>query len=302
MAVSAIYGGVSANNSAKANAKATELAAFVNSRNSVHAGLINSAATLQAAKVSNAVNTMAATFGAEQTWDVAQYNADLKFLIGDYNADLLDSEAVSILEGAKIDIKNMEDAAARSKGAILASYGASGAQINETDSVAEAIIDSETQFEINKFIIRHGADIQVTKIRNEAARSRWDGYVAAQQVLYEGGQKSKEILFQGAINNMGGMAQSGIDASAIMANARIGAANITNAGGVDAQKFRIAGNQAMNDGLFKAGASTVGGTIDSKTASLNTGTPASAPDFKVNGPSNISNTQYGNYSGSLLTS
>ena len=264
-AASAIYSGISASNIAKANAKNAELAALENSRNSVHAGLINSNAITNAAMASSAVNMATAIFGAEQNWNVAQYNADLKMLVGDYNADLLDSEAFSILEGAKVDVKNIEDAAKRSKGAILASYGASGAQINSTDSVADAIIDSDTQAEINKFIVRHGADIQATKVRNEAARSRWDGYMSAQQILYEGSQRSTSMLFQGATRSLGNLAQASIDSRATMANAMIGASNITNAGAVDSTKYQIQANQSMNDGLFTAGSVAIKGSIDEKT-------------------------------------
>ena len=301
MAVSAVYGGVSASNTAKANARSAERAAFDNARNNVHAGLINSNAITNAMLASNAVNAATSIFGAEQNWNVAQYNADLKMLVGDYNADLLDSEAFSILEGAKVDVKNIEDAAKRSKGAILASYGASGAQINSTDSVADAIIDSDTQAAINKFIIRHGADIQATKVRNEAARSRWDGYMSAQQILYEGSQRSTSMLFQGATRSLGNLAQASIDASATMANAMIGASNITNAGAVDSTKYRIQANQSMNDGLFTAGSVAIKGSIDSKTGSETAGRGITVPDSNVRGPSNISDTQYNNYSGSLLT-
>jgi len=295
----AVYSGVQANNTEKANANAAEWAAFTNSRNNLTMGIRNANAITKAAMISMASNRAMSFLGAQQDWDIARYNADLKMLVGDYNADILDNEAVTIWEKAGLDVQQIEDESARTKGHILASYGASGAQINATDSVADAMIDESTRSAMNVFIVRHSADIQAQKVHNEAARSRWDGYMAAKQILYEGNLRASGTLIEGGIRNESRMAQAMIDSSATFENSKMGSLSIVNTGNADAQSYRNKGTTAMNNGLFTAAAQSA----NLYTSSSNGGTGKGITVESNYSPltSDVGTTEYGSYSGSLLT-
>jgi len=289
-AVTGIAGGITSRNVANRNANNALAASMYNSRMNLQAGLINANAITAATMASNAATWALAQIGAHDTMAITEYNADLKMLVADYNAQVISQEAYYIWDAANTDVTLIERDLARTKGDILVSYGASGAQINETDSVADAMIAAGTEAELNKFIVRHGADIQATKIRNEAARSRWDGYVAAQQITYEGSMSAQGQLLQAGVNIAGNTAQGRINAATTFANAQIGASNTMFAGMSDAASYRAQGQQAFTNGLFQAGAQIATGYLASKVP-----TPVSDPTR------NIYPMRSGTDYGSLLT-
>jgi len=294
-AASAIYGGISGSSAAKRNANNALAVSLYNSRMNLQTGLLNANAITAATMASNAASWAIAQIGAHDTMAIAEYNADLKMLVADYNAQVISQEAYYIWDAANTDVTLIERDLARTKGDILVAYGASGVQINETDSVADAMIAAGTEAELNKFIVRHGADIQALKVRNEAARSRWDGYVAAQQITYEGSMGAQSQLMQAGINIAGNTAQGRINASTTWANAQIGAANVLFGGVTDSASYRAQSSQAMTNGMFQAGAQGAQAYFAYKMPASQSaqGTPATS--------SNVYPTRSGTEYGSLLT-
>lgn len=271
MAVSAIASGISGSNAAKRNARNTLAMSLYNSQESLRMGVVNANAITAATNASNAATWAVAQIGAKDTWDIAQYNADVRMLVGNYNSDVLLQEARYVWEAANADVTLLERDLARTKGNILTSYGASGAQINATDAVAMALTDAGTEAEINKFIVRHSADIQAAKIKNEAARSRWDGFMAAQQILYEGGMSSMGQYAQAGINIAGNTAQGRIDAASTLYNAQTQSRGMFYGGQVQAREYNAQASQAMTNGLFQAGASIASSYINSRMPTATAG-------------------------------
>ena len=271
-AAGSVMAGSQAQKTAQANQRATEAAANLTAQNTLYAGIENAAIITAAARANNATIQALASFNAEQDWDLAKYNSDLRMMVSDYNAQIIEREAFDIWEAAEVDILHIANQAKRSEGDVLAAYGASGAQINETDSVADALIDVRTQAELDKFIVRHGADIQAQKVTNEAARSRWDGLVTAQQIAYEGGQRSIGGLMNAAISMLGNAAQSGIDAAATMTNASRNAASIRFSGQVTGAQYSAQGSQAFNNGMFTAAGTLASSYINSRAPESRTQT------------------------------
>lgn len=306
-AAAQVAGGISANRTSRANQKATEAASYLNSQNTIYSGIENASIITAAAKANNATIAALASFNAGQDWDLAKYNANLRMLVSDYNAQILEREAFDIWEAAEVDILHIANQAARSEGDVLAAYGASGAQINDTDSVADAIIDVRTQSELDKFIVRHGADIQAQKIKNEAARSRWDGLVTAQQIVYEGSQRSIGGLMNAAISMAGNTAQAKIDSWATTTNANRQAASIRFGGQVTGAQYAAQGSQALANGMFTAAGSLASSYINSRVPQSSAAPTSSlqgasaAPSRGYISPTTLNTSSGTRYTASLLT-
>lgn len=306
MAAASVASGVVASNTQKANARSNSIATHYNARMQLEAGIANANAITAATRANNMVTGALAQIGADDTWDIAEFNADLRMLVGDYNAQLQEREAFDIWEAAEIDITQVDNQGKRLAGNILASYGASGAQINETDSVADALIDAKTQVELEKFIIRHGADIRANKVINEAARSRWDGYAAAKQLIYEGSKAATGILANSAARIIGNTVQGQIDASATYENAVRSMKSTIMGGGAVTAQYNAAASQAMANGLFTAASQVASGAVSQANPGTGTGQPAKVQPASSYNTFNGMNsgsliTTSGNYSGSLLT-
>ena len=259
---SKVIGGILGYNSAKAQANAAEYASLINSRNYLESGIRNAYAITAATAANNKLTAAMSILKSNNDWQAVEYNANLKMIVGDYKAQLLEAEATHLAESANLDIEQLRQNQARATGKILTAYGASGAEINATDSVATAIIDSETQYELDKLVVRHGADIQIAKVRDEAAMSRWDGLMSAQQIIYNGAKDSMNTLISGASSIIGQTMQGTIDSNMAYQNAWIGAVNIANGGVADSSNMSVRATSAFANGLFSAGSTAISAYID----------------------------------------
>lgn len=306
-AAASVISGMQASNAANANARSNSIANHYNARMTLETGIANSNAITALARSNNMLTAALSQLNADDNWDIANYNADLRMAVGDYNARLLEQEALDVWEAAELDVTQIDNHGKRLAGNILASYGASGAQINDTDSVADALIDAKTQVELEKFIIRHGADIRATAIQNEAARNRWDGYMSAKQIIYEGSKASMNTLARGAASMIGTGMQAGIDAAATYENAVRSMKSISMGGEAVTSQYNAQASQAMASGLFQAAGQMASGAV--KNAGASAGTTTASPKIReassynqfssINSGSLI--TTNGNYSASLLT-
>ena len=168
------------------------------------------------------------------------------------------------------------------------------------------MIDAETQVEFEKFIIRYGADIRANHVKNEAARSRWDGYMAAQQLIYEGGMSNINALVNTGVRMVGSTIQSSIDASMVYNNAVRGANSAFSGGQIQASQYNAQASQLMASGFVSAAGAAISAYLGAGGTVGGGGTTAQPiANVRSSGASYNSmytspgNTQYGNYSASL---
>jgi hypothetical protein len=257
-----MFGAKQSSDANRANAQSSVKSAKYNAEQELMGGIYNANMVTASARANNMLEDAAAKIGARDTLDIAGYNANLRQLVGDYNASILESEATLIHQAAGVDVELVNQDVSRRRGDIIASYGASGVQINDTDSVADALVDAQSTAELNKFIIRHGADLQATKLLNEATRSRWDGATAAQQIMYEGNMAAQATLISSGVKQASNTIQGSINSMTIYDNAVRSAASISQGGAALASKYNQQASSAMADGYFKAGAAITSGLID----------------------------------------
>jgi hypothetical protein len=210
-----------------------------------------------------------------------------------------ESEVGRIWESADLDITQIENQGSKLKGEILSAYGASGAQINDTDSVADALTNAESATEMQKLIIRHGADIRATEVMNQGARSRWDGYMSASQIVYEGAKANMGALGQTAIGIVGNTIQGQIDARMTYENAVRGAATTMSGGSAQGQMYSSQAAQAMANGLFTAAGSMASMYVASRNPTTDT-TMATTADTSATTWNGMTSSPSGNMSATLL--
>lgn len=301
-AASAIYGGVSASNANTRNKKAAEDAAFYTAKNAYETGIRNSRAIIASITAKNAMTAAITEFNVDQNWDVALYNSDIKMLVGDYNAKVKEQEAFDIWEAANLDIQQLDMQGKRTKGDVLAAYGASGAQINDTDSVKDALVNTETAIEMDKMVVRYGADMRAKYVRNEAARSRWDGYMAASQIIYEASQRNMGMIVGNSFNMLGNAIQGSMDATMTYDNAIRGASSAFAGGQIAGAEYGARANSAMVSGLFSAAGSLASAYISSQSpTTTKMDSPVSYNDSGWMNEIGNTSSQSGSYSANLTS-
>jgi len=259
------------------------------------AGQINAAAIRGAAAANASMIMGAAGFNIENQFRLDSYNANLKSFLGDYNASLLEDEAALNWEASELELEQMENVFAREFGQLQVGYGASGVMMNQ-DTPQQVQIDAQTQHEMDVMIVRHGADIRSKKLLDSAARSRWEGNMAASSIMFEGLMNAAGTAGNALLNAAGVQTQGGINANMMAFNASVGANQTSMAGIFQHESWKSQDRQALASGLFQAG--TAAGTAYSKTPSVNKTTTTSGAPYR-NAPA------YGtssNYTSSLLSS
>lgn len=232
------------------------------------AGQINANAIRGAANANAALIMGAAGFNIENQFRLDKYNADLKSFLGDYNAGLLENEAALTWEAAELELDQMENVFEREFGRMKTGYGASGVMMNQ-DTPLVAQIDATTQYEMDVMIVRHGADIRSKKLLDSAARSRWEGNMAAASIMFEGKMNAAGMAGNAQVQAAGVLTQGGINADMMAYNASVGANQTSMAGIFQHDLYTSKDNQAFATGLFQAGTSAASSYYNSKTPKIN---------------------------------
>jgi len=236
----------------------------------LQAGQANAAMIAGLAGANAALTMAAAKFNIGISSQVDQYNAKLRSFLGDFNASLLENEAQLVWEAAELDVMQMENQFARDLGTMRANYGKSGVLMDQ-DSTLEAQIDAQTQHELDVMIVRHGADLQAKKLQDAAARSRWEGNVEAQSIMYEGFMNNVMQFGQAALTAAGQVVQGNANAAMMMYNSQIQANQILVGGQQDYASYQSADRQAMMSGLFSAAGGLYANYMNNKVPTVGTG-------------------------------
>lgn len=251
------------------NAKTDLRYAQYNADMVLKAGQANAAMIAGLAGANAAMTMAAAKFNVGIQSQVDQYNAQLRSFLGDYNASLLENEAALVWEAAELDLLQMEQQFQRDLGTMRVGYGKSGVLLDQ-DSPLQAQIDATTQHELDVMIVRHGADLQAKKLQDAAARSRWEGNVEAQSIMYEGYMNGIMQFGQAALTAAGQVVQGNANAAMTMFNSQIQANQILVGGQQDYATYKSADRQAMMNGLFGAAGSLYTNYLDNKVPKLGT--------------------------------
>lgn len=219
------------------------------------AGATNAQKRREMAGLNSDLLLQSTAFNIGQDFQIDQYNANLKSFLGDYNASLLEDEARYVWEAADLDILQRDNVFARELGQLKTGYGASGVMMNQ-DSPLTAQIDAKTQHAMDVMVVRYNADTQAKKILDAAAKSRWEGNMAAQSIMYQGNINSATKYGNAALQSAGILTQGGIDADMTLYNTAIQKNQTQMSGNIFQQSWESKDNQAMATGLFQ-GATTV---------------------------------------------
>lgn len=250
----AIGGGIDARSVSYSNARARRTAAQYNYQKTIRDAEYNNRIEAAITGVNNAALMAGATASAGITRQIAAYNANLKRQVADHNAELLEHEAELVYQAAELDEDQFIRAANQQQGAMKAAYGASGVIVDDPrDTPAQRLMDAEIEEELEVSIIRHNADIQASKLLLGAATSRWEGELAARQILFEGFSSANLTMTQAASRAIGNAGQSALNQAARSYNARSQAHEIMVTGNWDANQYEQAGDRAFMRGLFSAG-------------------------------------------------
>jgi len=210
-----------------------------------------------------------------------QYNIDLLGATTEYNNNLLEEELQLVWESADLDIKLLGMQRAIERGQIESFQSASGVQMG-VGSLADTIVDQKTQEELDKFIIRHNADIKANQIENAIAQNTWKGTMAMIQTSFEGKKAIASTLFNSKLQAQSIMASGMMDymAGSQSANNQFNSSMI----GLDNSQYAYSQQNTANmmNGLFSAAskyASSYGGNstdsyVPESTASVSSYTYA----------------------------
>ncbi len=255
----AVGGGIDGRSNSRANARASRTAAQYNYQQTLRTAKFNNQISSAVTAANNAVIMGAAQVTSGITQQIALYNAELKRTVANHNALLLENEAELVYEAAELDAEQFIRAADQQQGAMKVAYGASGVVMDDPrDTPSQRLLDAEIEEELEVSIIRHNADIQASKLLLGAATSRWEGEVAANQIIFEGFSSANANMVQAGAQVIGNTAQTALDNAARTFNARSRADEILYRGNLDAWQFRKQGDQALTRGLFGAGMAYAG--------------------------------------------
>jgi len=210
-----------------------------------------------------AAGAQLAGFNAKQTMEVARYNADLKLIIGEYDAKLQEDEAYNIWKANDLDVMQKEQEFSKQMGLTEVHQGASGVIMGQ-DSMLDVLVDQQIQNDLDLMVIKHSADMQAQKMLDGAARSRWDGQMAADQIMYEGQVNSQATLVNASIQNSTALAQAKINIGMMEHNALVSSQRTWYEGQMGFTSHTQQGQQQMTSGMFQAGSTMMSGYTNSK--------------------------------------
>ena len=101
----------------------------------------------------------------------------------------------------------------RERKTIEANQAASGTLMG-VGSNAQVLIDQKTQEELDKFIVKHNADIQASRIQNAKAQNLWLGEMEMLKIGYEGQVSAGVAQANANLQAMGTLATTAISSMA----------------------------------------------------------------------------------------
>lgn len=228
-----------------------EAAASYNAQQSMATGIGNAANT-EAFAIYNAGEVMrSANTNYDLIGKVAEHNAKVQYEITDYNSSLLDDEIARVWNDADLSMAQLSRQGLQKVGHQIATYAASGVMIGDGQSLDQAILDSQTQLDMDMSILRHNAEVSVGKLRDEQAKGEWQGRVAAQQIMYEGQVKQFDVMNNAFSQSSTIVKQGYYEGNTQRYNAGVQANSTLYNGAIESSRYKAAATQALVDGLFK---------------------------------------------------
>lgn len=222
-------------------------AKMIRALGSANAGLVmsggkyNAALAMMGGEYNAALAMMEADVNNQFIRSVANYNSLMQTAIASHNASLLEAEVDNVWEAADLDLTQLEQQRARTAGTAEAYFSASGVVMGQ-DSAADVVADINTQFELDKTIVRHNAEMEANRFLNEAAKSRFQGGLEARRILWEGQMATFQNTANANLRAAGYRVNAGIEAGGAMVNAGIQAGGILGQSMLDAATTRYNAN------------------------------------------------------------
>lgn len=284
-----------------------------NAKAAVSSGYANAVAQLKMSALSSEMSLGSTAMNLQISGGVDVYNASLQDFLGEYNAGLLEEEAATTWRAADLSIEQMQQEHDRANGIMRTQYGASGVLLDQ-DSALIADIDARTQQEMDVMIVRYNADQQAKKFLDAAAKSRWDGDMAAETIMFEGKMNRLAAVSNVTLATSGAYFQTKMNADMTYYNATLQGNQIYEGGNQAYANWEASDNQALVSGLFSAASTAASSYAQYKTptssATSFSGAGSSNPDVKTftgyktptvgggntasNGFNNYLNQKYGN--------
>lgn len=258
-----VYGAVSNYNTSKAQSEMDADSALANSIAIKNAGAYNAKALQTIAAINSSIGIAGAQIENASNRAITEMNIDNKLFLSNYEASLLENEAMLIGEAAELDLKQLERKHVQAIGEMRTTQAASGAIIDQ-DTPALAVEDAKEQQELERFIVRRGADIQMAKLMDRAAFGRWEAALEANSMATSGRLLETTNIAGAFLKGFGISTQAGLDAGSVLYNSGVSSGQAYTTG---MQKSDASANQASTsfwNGVFGAGSSVAKNYVNTK--------------------------------------
>jgi len=266
-AASAVYSGVSASNTSKANAAAAQNAANANA-NSVR----------NSARISNQANSMIAMFNASSSLasakvntqanqDLANYNSLLITSTNAYNQELLSQELSQIWENEGLDKVYLEQRRSEDTGKVVASQASSGTTIG-VGSNQDTYVDLQAQYALQQTVLVQQYDRQANSVLNAQARGNWETQQQITKLQYETQMGSYVTMSNAYADARSGLMSSAVSSWANTESANNQANTYISGGNAQFSAYQSQASQQMTAGVVNgigAAASTYAQTYQPTT-------------------------------------
>jgi hypothetical protein len=138
---------------------------------------------------------------------VDTYNKSLIRDTAVYNDLLYEQDIEDLWTQHGLDVEVLTLQRARERGEMVANQSAPGTTIGE-GSNADVVVDQMAQENLDKFILKTGADIQASKIMNARAQSLYEAEQAVKKISYEGRIRRIETEVSTALRSTSIVAES----------------------------------------------------------------------------------------------
>ena len=273
--------GVAGKKAAKNQAAWNDYYARENAAAARETGKWNADVVKQTAEFNNALAMSVTGMEVESTLAIAKYNAALRVSLADYNAEVLENEAKYVAESADLDVDLLNLATKQYIGSARNSYAGAGIRLDE-GTTKDMIVDARTQQELQTFIIRHNADVEMTRLVNASSMGRWQGEMEAATILFDAKMTGQTALAKTQLGVLSSTMQAETDSAMIAVNTANQVQKIITTGQWDSMQLNASGNQAMLQGLVNGGSSLTTayqkGTFDNlfKSSPAQSSVPAEA--------------------------
>ena len=252
MGAMAIGQGVSQYRTEKDNAEYAEEWADYNAAIARRNADFNATAIDDLAKINADFQLMAGDTEATIADNLSAYNAALRLQASEFNALLLEQDALYTWEAQKLDQLLFQQQVDQLIAASQNAYAGAGVEIS-SGTPLDLMVDQKTQAKLQSFIIRHNAHIQVSKILDAAAMSRWEGEAETAAILYQGDMAALSARTNSILGATNTTTQAAYDALVTRYTGEVNADQAERQGDYAKRTYDQRATNSLVSGLFNAG-------------------------------------------------